>query len=177
PTYTYTRPGSYTVRLIINPNSGCPDTLIKTAYIQVNGATARFLPIPPAGCAPLAVTFRDSSFAFMSTITSWSWNFGDPGSGSNTSNLQNPQHTFDNPGTYTVRLTVTDANGCVKDTTRPVRAVRTVAAFTSDTIVCPGVPLQFTNQSTSSNVRFWNFGDPNSASNTSTANNPSHTYD
>ncbi|HRH67412.1 MAG TPA: gliding motility-associated C-terminal domain-containing protein [Bacteroidia bacterium] len=36
--------------------------------------------------------------------TFWNWNFGDPASASNTSNLQSPQHTFTAPGKYTVTL-------------------------------------------------------------------------
>jgi PKD repeat protein len=44
--------------------------------------------------------------------TSYSWNFGDPVSGSaNTSTLQHPSHTYSIPGIYTVTLTATNANG------------------------------------------------------------------
>ena len=38
---------------------------------------------------------------------SWHWDFGDGG----TANIQNPTHTYANPGTYTVTLTVTDIEG------------------------------------------------------------------
>lgn len=177
PTHTYNRAGLYTVQLIVNPGSGCPDTLIKTAYIKVNGATAAFQPAPQAGCVPLNVQFNDLSTAFMASIQSWSWNFGDPVNPPNTSTLQNPTHIYPNPGTYTVRLTVTDTNGCVKDTTRTVRAVRTTADFTTDTAICPGDPAVFNNLSTFANNFFWNFGDPGSGlDNTSTNTNPSHAY-
>ncbi len=41
------------------------------------------------------------------------WNFGDPNSASNTSNLFNPKHEFSNAGTYIVKLTVSNAvTGC-----------------------------------------------------------------
>ncbi|MFN7912756.1 MAG: PKD domain-containing protein, partial [Bacteroidota bacterium] len=40
-------------------------------------------------------------------ITSYSWNFGDPGSGPlNTSSLANPVHNYATPGTYSVNLIV-----------------------------------------------------------------------
>ena len=40
------------------------------------------------------------------------WDFGDPVSGSaNTSTEERPSHTYTAPGTYTVKLTVTDRNG------------------------------------------------------------------
>jgi PKD repeat protein len=41
--------------------------------------------------------------------TTYSWNFGDPTSSSNTSALQNPEHTFSSPGTYQVQLTASNA--------------------------------------------------------------------
>lgn len=44
-------------------------------------------------------------------VRSYSWNFGDPASGSNTSNVANPTHVFSGPGTYTVSLTVS-GNAC-----------------------------------------------------------------
>ena len=39
--------------------------------------------------------------------TSWSWNFGD----GQTSTAQNTSHTYNNPGTYTVSLNVSNAAG------------------------------------------------------------------
>lgn len=50
------------------------------------------------------VQFQDRS---TNIPTSWAWNFGD----SSTSTEQNPYHTYANPGTYTVSLTATNANG------------------------------------------------------------------
>ena len=59
---------------------------------------------PRAGYGPLTVRFIDgSSFA----PTSWSWTFGDGQS----STQQHPVHTYANPGTYAVGLTVTNALG------------------------------------------------------------------
>lgn len=56
---------------------------------------------------PLSVSFADSSFP-TGSATSWSWNFGDPTSSSNTSTAKNPSHRFAASGTYTVTLTVGD---------------------------------------------------------------------
>ena len=55
-------------------------------------------------CVGSTVQFTD----FSSNIpTTWNWNFGD----GNTSSVQNPTHTFTSPGTYTVQLTVSNAEG------------------------------------------------------------------
>ena len=53
-------------------------------------------------------SFTDSSTGG----TSWSWNFGDPNSTSNTSTQQNPVHTFSGAGTYTVTQIVYNQFGC-----------------------------------------------------------------
>lgn len=45
--------------------------------------------------------------------TSWYWEFGD----GNTSTQQNPSHSYNGAGTYTVILTVTNANGCTDQDT------------------------------------------------------------
>jgi PGF-pre-PGF domain-containing protein len=65
---------------------------------------AGFTGSPTSGSPPLTVTFTDSS---TNTPTSWSWDFGD----GTTSTLQNPGHSYASVGTYTVKLTATNAAG------------------------------------------------------------------
>jgi PKD repeat protein len=57
-----------------------------------------------SGNAPLTVTFTDTS---ANSPTSWLWNFGD----GTTSTEQNPSHTYDDAGTYSVTLTTTNTGG------------------------------------------------------------------
>ncbi|MBD3237695.1 MAG: PKD domain-containing protein [Candidatus Eisenbacteria bacterium] len=66
--------------------------------------TADFVGDPTSGFAPLTVQFTDQS---SGSPTSWSWDFGDGG----TSTGQSPAHEYVDPGTYSVTLTVTNANG------------------------------------------------------------------
>lgn len=78
---------------------------------------AFFTATPSSGRAPLTVAFDASASSDPDgTITSFSWSFGDgsSGSGSTTS------HTFSDPGSYTVHLTVTDNAGTSASTTRSV---------------------------------------------------------
>jgi len=65
---------------------------------------ANFTAATTAGCAPLSVNFTDNS---TNSPTSWSWNFGD----SQTSTLQNPSHTYNTAGIYTVTLQATNPGG------------------------------------------------------------------
>lgn len=65
-------------------------------------------------CLTEPILFFDESQSECE-IRSWSWNFGDPQSGSsNISTLQNPEHQFSDPGTYLVSLVVDAA--CSMDT-------------------------------------------------------------
>lgn len=52
-------------------------------------------------------TSSDSGFLGAGGVVSWNWDFGD----NSTSSAQNPKHEYQKGGTYTVKLTVTDANG------------------------------------------------------------------
>jgi len=81
------------------PLAGCPGP---------SGApTANFTAEKPYGPAPLAVQFADTSLPGDSPITAWAWDFGDNA----TSTEQNPAHTYTANGRYTVKLTVTNAQG------------------------------------------------------------------
>lgn len=68
------------------------------------GPIADFIGSPTTGPMPLTVQFTDQS---AGTITSRLWDFGD----GQTSTTTNPSHTYQNPGTYTVKLTVTGPDG------------------------------------------------------------------
>jgi hypothetical protein len=72
--------------------------------VQPVAPTADFAGTPTSGDYPLAVQFTDLS---AGDPTSWSWTFGDGG----TSTAQNPSHTYNAAGTYTVSLTATNSQG------------------------------------------------------------------
>ncbi len=73
---------------------------------------------PNNACAPIAVAFTNTSTPGCNEIKSSAWNFGDPGSGANNvSTLTNPNHTFNTPGSYTVKLVVTNCTGSKDSTT------------------------------------------------------------
>lgn len=168
PTYTYTDTGLYTVTLIVNPNQSCSDTAIRNQYIRVRGVKPAFS-APTVFCIPYTVNFLDSSTSYQGSVVAWQWSF-DTG---DSSTAQNPTYTYDSVSTYTVQLTVTDNNGCSASVTRNLQAREIISAFISDTAVCPGEPVNFTNQSTPANAsQLWLFGDGNS----STVENPVHTY-
>ena len=73
--------------------------------------TADFTATPTTGETPLTVQFTDRS---VGNISSWLWDFGD----GNTSTTQNPSHTYNSSGSFTIILTVTDASGSTDTETK-----------------------------------------------------------
>ena len=147
------------------------------AYNAVAGGTpqppvAEFVGNPTSGAMPLTVNFTDQS---TGSITTWSWDFGDGG----TSTAQNPSHTYNAAGTYTVELTVTGPGGSDTETKVDYITVTSgpeppVAEFVgSPTSGTVPLTVNFTEQSTGDIDSWsWTFGDGG----TSTDQNPSHTY-
>ena len=94
--------------------------------------------------------------------------------------LQNPSVTYFNPGTYTVKLVVQNAAGTKDSITKTqyitVYALPTVDFSATPLTGCYPLPVQFSDNSTPGSGTIsgwlWDFGDGNS----STAQNPSHTY-
>ena len=104
PVHTYTTAGTYTVTLTAS-NADGENTETKTDYITVlEPPAAAFTANVTEGNAPLAVQFTDES---TGNVTSWSWDFGD----GNTSTVQNPIHTYESTGNYSVTLTASNAFG------------------------------------------------------------------
>jgi len=78
-----------------------------------------------SGKAPLRTSFFNRSWEGAESVL---WDFGDGG----TSTTPNPDHVYQNSGTYTVTLTVTGLNGVVTESkVRLVHVAPTTAAITS----------------------------------------------
>lgn len=77
--------------------------------VPPDAPSASFKATPMSGTAPLSVAFTDLS---AGKVTGWSWSFGDGA----TSGVHNPSHTYVNPGTYSVRLTVSGPGGTATQT-------------------------------------------------------------
>jgi|GEM_PF-665781 len=71
-----------------------------------------------SGAAPLTVNFnaQASSAVAPASLTDYSWNFGN----GNTSDAATATAVFSQPGSYQVRLTVTDSNNLTASTTRNI---------------------------------------------------------
>ena len=169
PVHQYALSGLYNVYLAVYDTSGCTEATNKVILVHAN-PLANFN--DSTSCLNNLTYFSDLSSEGGSSLVSWHWNFGD----GDTSNQQNPVHNYASEGTYTVSLTVVNANGCENTLIKTILVVfRPVADFIADT-ACEGELVFFYDQSYTSygyiNYWFWDFGDGGS----SIVQNPVHTY-
>ncbi|MEI6436135.1 MAG: PKD domain-containing protein, partial [Bacteroidota bacterium] len=176
PVHTFTGVGpTYNVKLKVTLTTGCVDSIVKPVNL-IPSPIANFSH-SSALCKNQPVQFTDLSLTNGgSALQSWSWNFGDPGSGTNnTSTLQNPSHIFASAGSYNVILMVENVNGCQKYDTVPITInILPIAGFDTSGS-CQGNAFTFTNTSTANAASYtssWNFGDGG----TSILQSPQHTY-
>jgi PKD repeat protein len=157
-------PAGYRFVFGIDPPTGVPGRPVAMA-----SAT------PLAGVAPLGVAFSSAgSYDPAGVSLSYLWTFGD----GSTSTQANPSHTYQSVGTYSAQLQV--SNGSTSATASPLSIVVTnapaLAAAASAAPMTGVAPLMVNFSSAGSagaNLAYnWNFGDGT----TSTAANPSHTY-
>lgn len=162
PVHTYDEAGSFTVTLQVGKDG---ETSSTSQVVQV---TSQLQAAFGVSVDAFTATFTDQS---TGSPTGWAWDFGDGGSSTD----QNPVHTYDTSGGFTVRLTVTNSTDnpstASQRITVPPTSSLPQASFKAET---DGLTANFTDQSTGDPTSWsWDFGDGA----TSTQQNPSHEYD
>ncbi|RYD54265.1 MAG: PKD domain-containing protein, partial [Sphingobacteriales bacterium] len=173
PTHNYTS-GSYTISLVVtNPATGCSNTQTITQAFNVTPALS--YPALPPTCENL-----NSVNIATATVTNGVAGSGVySGPGTSAAGIFNP--SVAGPGTHTITYTFTSAGNCVSSITQTILVnPKPAASFTYPTGCLPenGIAsFTYNGSVTAGQTYLWNFGDPASgANNTSTAQNPSHTY-
>lgn len=166
PEHTYGAAGAYFISQIVTDNLGCSDTIIQPIFV-------RSLPVPAFsfsatdGCFPDTIIFTNESLL----ADSYHWDFGDGTTSTNTS----PNHFYESPGTYTVRLTALIDGLCMAEASQEVNiaAAPIASILLPSDPTCAGTSLEFENNSSGPYVmQQWDFGDGF----VSFEDQPSHTY-
>lgn len=143
--HTYTTPQSVTPSLTVTNNYGCYNTVTKPDIVQVlPGVTASFSSSKTFLCKVAeSVTFTNTSSG-PGTL-SYLWDFGD----GTTSTQQTPVHPFDTKGSFNVKLTVKNSDGCTADTvqTALINVDNFTTDFTTSPISCSNLADTFTDNS------------------------------
>lgn len=184
PVHNFATSGNFKIKLSVSAENGCFSQVAEKDIFINPKATALFK-AAAITCVNNEILFTDESSVSDGNIVKWTWDFGDVNSSSNTSSLQNPTHTFNNVGTYDVKLTVETDKGCSSNVILKV----VVNDLPKVSFVLPDVCLTdaeavFINNSTDFDgltqtglTYLWDFGDPGSgALNTSTERDGKHKY-
>jgi len=154
-------------------DGACTATAIPDTVKVIQLPVPAFTPDITQGCAPAAITFNNTS----SNADSYQWTFGDGA----TSVMEDPSHTYNNTGVYTVTLTATAQGQC------PITITKTslisivpmpIALFSSApgqniTVEFKDADFFFTNNSQNGGSYEWDFGDGTG----STDFSPEHKYE
>ena len=164
PSNLYANDGTYEVSLVVENIHGCTDTTTNSIIVHPN-------PVADFSADTACFSYQNSFLDESIDAVSWSWDFDD---NSATSNDQNPIYTFSGDGLYNVELIVENIHGCTDTTVEETLVLPQPTADFTNTAVCAGSQVDFTNTSLGSPTIFsWEFGD---GSPVSTDENPSHTY-
>ncbi len=173
PSHIYEVEGSYPLILTISDNQNNTNNSI--SYVNVYSNTELMVDAngPYEGVVNETIQFSGSVIGGVEPY-SWFWDFGD----GETSNLQNPLHSFNNTGYYTVTLNVTDNESnfdaditsvsiysnteLMVDANGPYEGVVNETIQFSGSVIGGVEPYSW----------FWDFGDGS----TSNLKNPEHTY-
>ncbi len=162
--------GFYYVKLIVTDINGCRDTAI-SKKIKASSVSPNFKADHFNGCIPWTVNLNSLTTS-DTTLTSWSWTFGDasaPGSGSSTTHL----YSNNVMTSFRVILTATNILGCVDTVSKLLVPSKPNAGFLAATTNnCAGDSVQFIPAVGNDKGYQWVFGDGG----TSASASPWHSY-
>ena len=168
PVHTYNGVGTYTITLIAS-NANCSDSVKHNVSVVPPAPVANFDSIP-SGCAPLYISFNNTSLNTGVPGTTYKWDFGDGSS----STAKNPTYTYFTPGTYRIELVVTGPGGTSMHT-QVVSAWASPKAYfevTPTQVYVNDERVRVYNLSEGSTSWLWDFGDGD----TSKVKEPYHRY-
>ncbi len=174
---TYNAAGVYSIQLIATDTFGADTSTLQLNVFDCSVPNALFFVADTNICANSSLGFVDQSLG--SNISDWQWTFdgGIPAS----FNGQNPGAViYPNTGTYTATLVITDDNGTSQPYSQEIVVTTCVTTEVvieaSDTTLCPGDTIVFTDGSTGINITAWDWVFEGGTPATSTEQNPGEVY-
>jgi len=147
--FNYPNPGFFIPCCRVTYPGNCSEIICINTQIKVSKVLPALTTQDTAGCTPYNGCFTDSSSTLNSTLASCTWDFGD-GSAQNI-NCGTVCHTFNSSGSYTVKLTRTNTDGCSSIASKTIFVNAVTANFSiPDSTSCVGAKdsLHFINTTT-----------------------------
>lgn len=171
PTHTYSSPGTYTITLTATDAFGC--TRIITKQVVVRRPLASFSVNRNFICPGQTVSVTNNSSGLGLTSYAWAAPTATPATATGSSPAP---FTFPTAGSRSIKLTVTDNLGCVKDSTIAITVQNPTPSATASpsSVSCfnPPTAVSFTNNSTNNvdnTSAVWNFNSTNINNGTGTS--------
>ncbi len=176
PTHTYNKEGTYPVKLTYTTANGCKGTI---GLYYTNAVRVYKKPTPDFS-SPEAPQICGNNWVHFNGRTdvgdTWTWDFGDYTYASG----QNTAHSYREPGTYSVTLTVSN-NGCSQSITKTayIKAVNPFPRFSIQNIDCDHrTEIGFEEQSLGTVTKWtWDWGDGKQNAYTTKTSPVKHKYD
>ena len=191
-THTYGTAGMYTVTVTVADSAGLSANAARTVVVSSADAppAAALSVSPTSGTAPLQVSADASASTDTDStpIATYSFDWGDGSSGTGQQAGATASHTYADPGTYTVEVTVTDSGGLSAKASRTVDVTSPVdgppAAALSVSPTSGDAPLHVTADASASTdtdstpiaTYSFDWGDGSSGTGQQAGATASHTY-
>ncbi len=180
PLVTFPELGTYNAKMVLNPGvPNCTDSAFVTIRI-LPGLEADF-DFTYDTCVAGPVSFSDlSSTESTNFIRDWSWDYDDGNFENGT--IRRPNHTYDEPGSYFVKLNITDNNGCQEEKIQRLEyapAPNIIVVEPSKFIGCEPAEVFFNNLTFPIDETYdiaWDFGDDSDEDNQFEIS-PTHIYE
>ncbi len=172
PVHQYDNSGDYDISLLVTDRNGCTDRERVSITYSPAPTSVSFAESSEGGCNPTPITFTNNSSPIGNDYDIL-WDFGD----GNTSTEISPTHIYENPGVYSISLSIESPAGCevgesFNDLITILAAPTAGFSLSPDELTSTNPTVQVTDGSTLANSWLYNFNEQG----TSTDPNPSFTF-
>ncbi|MEM7372410.1 MAG: PKD domain-containing protein [Bacteroidota bacterium] len=174
PIHLYQEEGLYDVQLIATGAGGCKDTILKQDFVILLDVLASTIERNDTVCVGHACTFSANTDIFEAYVFSVNGMQVQASASSEYSTI------FNSSGQYSISIAGRLADGQIVQSSDFVFEVTDVPSIdfvmTDQTLDRNGLTVQFQTSTANALTYNWTFGDSSSLENTSTEQNPAHTY-
>jgi PKD repeat protein len=143
-TYGYTTVGIYNVTLKVTTDNGCSASITQTLHTDANVKPGFDIDVENQCISNNRFVFSNTSVIHGTTEVEYLWDFGD---GITSSNV-NPVHSYTNPGSYPVLLTVTTDKNTISESVQSISKIVNVRpeppVWVEDLEICLGESVDLT---------------------------------